>query len=171
MEDPKSFSAPVTGLNASAVTIDKEPRDPFLDFECNLDSEDGVKDTRHGPDPQKDEGPSHGVTSEADLEKAPEILGGDDKSLEEYQDTIEQNIHSSASDIELIELPAKRPDLEANISASSQSSDSKRENEDQVNDPNTVGWDGPDDPKNPMNWPAWKVKTHIFLVSAITFIR
>ena len=108
--------------------------------------------------------------SEADVEKSPESIR-DDESLEEYQDTREQIPYNNTSEIELIELPAKKSDLEANLSASSNSLDTNKKNEDQARDPNTVDWDGPDDPKNPMNWPAWKVKTHIFLVSAITFIR
>ena len=170
MEDPKAFSAPVTGFNASSVTVDKEPRNPFLDFECNWDLEDGEVDTRYGSGPSRNEGHGPGIMSEADVEKSPESIR-DDESLEEYQDTREQIPYNNTSEIELIELPAKKSDLEANLSASSNSLDTNKKNEDQARDPNTVDWDGPDDPKNPMNWPAWKVKTHIFLVSAITFIR
>ena len=62
-------------------------------------------------------------------------------------------------------------DLEANVSRSSNTSDAQQKREDETADPNVVDWDGPDDPQNPLNWPTWKIKTHIFLVSAITFIR
>lgn len=42
-------------------------------------------------------------------------------------------------------------DLEANVSASSQTSETKQKEEDQEGDVNIVDWDVPDDPKNPMN--------------------
>lgn len=63
--------------------------------------------------------------------------------------------------------------LEANVPRNSSTSNSNQEHEkfEEAIDPNNiVDWDGPNDPNNPMNWPPWKVKTHIFLVSAITFI-
>lgn len=63
--------------------------------------------------------------------------------------------------------------LEANAPRASSATNSVQEQEEKFDDPidpNIVDWDGPNDPKNPMNWPPWKVKTHIFLVSAITFI-
>ncbi|KAF6224304.1 hypothetical protein HO133_010881 [Letharia lupina] len=91
-----------------------------------------------------------------------------DIELNELQDHSERKADNISTD--QIELVPKKADLEANVSASSQASGRDQKSEDQVGDSNTVDWDGPDDPKNPMNWPAWKVKTHIFLVSAITFI-
>lgn len=62
--------------------------------------------------------------------------------------------------------------LEASVPGDSSASNSNQELEKfkEPIDPNIVDWDGPNDPNNPLNWPAWKVKTHIFLVSAITFI-
>ena len=67
----------------------------------------------------------------------------------------------------------KPADLEANVveTLSAPNSSRQLEKSDEVVDPNIVDWDGPDDPSNPMNWPPWKVKAHIFLVSSITFIR
>ena len=66
----------------------------------------------------------------------------------------------------------KPADLEANVLKSFSASNSDQEQKsDETFDPNIVDWDGPNDPSNPINWPQWKVKTHIFLVSAITFIR
>ena len=73
--------------------------------------------------------------------------------------------------IDDIEVAAKSSDLEANVSTSSHTSDSDQKKDELAGDPNIVDWDGPDDPKNPMNWPAWKIKAQVFLVSAITFVR
>lgn len=73
--------------------------------------------------------------------------------------------------IDDIEVAAKSSDLEANVSTSSHTSDSDQKKDELAGDPNLVDWDGPDDPKNPMNWPAWKIKAQVFLVSAITFVR
>lgn len=33
-----------------------------------------------------------------------------------------------------------------------------------------VNWEGPDDAGDPMNWPKWKTRTHVALVSVITFL-
>lgn len=33
-----------------------------------------------------------------------------------------------------------------------------------------VNWDGENDPKNPMNWPTWRKKCCVGIVTAITFI-
>lgn len=67
----------------------------------------------------------------------------------------------------------KPADLEASVveTLSAPNSNRQLEKSDETIDPNIVDWDGPDDPSNPMNWPPWKVKAHIFLVSSITFIR
>ena len=63
-------------------------------------------------------------------------------------------------------------DLEGNAGSSSTTSNpSEEKDEELLLDRNIVDWDGPDDPTNPMNWRPWKVKAHIFIVSAITFIR
>ena len=43
--------------------------------------------------------------------------------------------------------------------------------EDRAVDPSIADWNGPNDPKNLMKWPPWNINAHIFLVSAITFIR
>ncbi|KFY90078.1 hypothetical protein V498_06186 [Pseudogymnoascus sp. VKM F-4517 (FW-2822)] len=42
--------------------------------------------------------------------------------------------------------------------------------EEEIADPNIVGWDGPDDPENPMNWPRWKRAGNVTLVSMLTFV-
>ncbi|KFZ14917.1 hypothetical protein V502_05850 [Pseudogymnoascus sp. VKM F-4520 (FW-2644)] len=42
--------------------------------------------------------------------------------------------------------------------------------EEEITDPNIVGWDGPDDPENPMNWPRWKRAGNVTLVSMLTFV-
>ena len=67
----------------------------------------------------------------------------------------------------------KPADLEANVveTLSALNSSRQLEKSNGIIDSNIVDWDGPDDPSNPMNWPPWKVKAHIFLVSSITFIR
>ena len=105
--------------------------------------------------------------SEVKKDKTPEGHK-DEKSLQGHEDNSEKPDGNSS---DKIGLTPNRTDLEANVPASSHTSDTDQKKEDQPGDPNTVNWDGPDDPKNPMNWPAWKVKAHIFLVSAITFIR
>ena len=66
---------------------------------------------------------------------------------------------------------SEKKDLEANTAGSSDTLHTDKEEDKAIADPNIVDWDGPDDPKNPMNWPAWKINAHIFLISAITFIR
>ena len=79
---------------------------------------------------------------------------------------------SNPGDATEVDTP-KSTDLEANALRSSSVSRSNQEQEksDETIDTNIVDWDGPNDPSNPMNWPPWKIKTHIFLVSSITFIR
>ena len=127
MEDPKSFSAPVTAFNDDTASIEKVllSKESTDDHEGKADI--GTKDN------STDSKPSGGV--EVDTEKL--------------------------------------ADLEANVRGSSSASESNQKQEkcDETIDSNIVDWDGPDDPSNPMNWPPWKVKTHIFLVSSITFIR
>ena len=164
MEDPKAFSAPVTALNDSSVSIDKEPRSSSQEAKSTSD----LPDTSQETDQSKNEGPDQGLKSEAQLEQNPEAQQ-DDKSLGASQDDTENKDESTSSD--RIDPTTKEADLEANVSASSQTSDINEKKEDQAVDPNIVDWDGPDDPENPMNWPAWKINAHIFLVSAVTFIR
>ena len=164
MEDPNAFSAPLTALNDSSVSTDKEPRSGNQDAKSMSE----LPDKQPGTDPSKNEDPDQSLQSEAQLEKNPEAQT-EDKSLEASQDDSEQKDESTSS--YRIEPNAKEADLEANVSASSQTSDINQKKEDQAVDPNIVDWDGPDDPLNPMNWPAWKINAHIFLVSAITFIR
>lgn len=42
--------------------------------------------------------------------------------------------------------------------------------EDETNDPNIVGWDGPDDPEDPMHWSASKKWLNIAVLSVLTII-
>ena len=168
MEDPKTFSAPLTSFNKGSESTNSEPRHAVKDGETNLDLADGETQKGQGTDPTQTEGPSQDDKSNAEVEKTPEGHK-DDKSLEESQSNGVHKAKSHSSDN--IEVAAKSADLEANVSASSHTSDSDQKKEDQAGDPNAVDWDGPDDPKNPMNWPAWKINAQIFLVSAITFIR
>ena len=168
MEDPKTFSAPLTSFNDGSVATDKESTQPVQDPKSSLDLPDGDTDKNQVTEPSKPDGPDQGVKSEAEVKEISEGHG-DRKSLEENQNNGEHKADDRSSDN--IEVVAKSADLEANVSASSHTSDTDQKKEDQAEDPNIVDWDGPDDPTNPMNWPAWKVKTQIFLVSAITFIR
>ena len=168
MEDPKTFSAPLTSFNDDSISADKKPTHPVKESESNVDLPNDEKDKKDGVDPSKTEDSDHGVKSEAEVEKTAEGHK-DDKLLDENQSESVEKADSHSSDN--VEGTAKGADLEANVSASSQTSDSDQKKEDQAEDPNAVDWDGPDDPKNPMNWPAWKTNAQIFLVSAITFIR
>ncbi|KAL8832074.1 MAG: hypothetical protein Q9191_000496 [Dirinaria sp. TL-2023a] len=89
--------------------------------------------------------------------------------LTELTEKRRREYNDGQDDIEKISPGA----LEANAPRTSSATNSVHDQEekfDEPKDPNLVDWDGPNDPKNPMNWPPWKVKTHIFLVSAITFI-
>ena len=168
MEDPKSFSAPLTSFNDDLVSTDKKPTHPMKEDESNVELPNGEKENKDSVDPSKTEDSDHGVKSEAEAEKTADVQK-DDKLLDGNQTDSVIKVDSHASDN--VDGTAKSADLEANVSASSQTSDSDQKKEDQAEDPNAVDWDGPDDPKNPMNWPAWKINAQIFLVSAITFIR
>lgn len=168
MEHPKALSASVTTINDGSVPFDKELRSPQEDAKSNSDFKDGESDARQETNPEKHEGPIQDVDSEVGGEKTSRGHD-DDNSFEADKADSEHKVDSISSDG--IELITKKADLEANVSASFDRSGLDQEKEDQAADPNVVDWDGPEDPKNPMNWPAWKIKTHIFLVSAITFIR
>ena len=159
MEDPKTFSAPVTALDGSSHASGEELPIPFHDARPDLESKTADADHKQPLDLQGHEkcdvcaSCGHVVT----------------KAREQYKENNARQADSNEGD--QIENGVKHDDLEANTSKSSEISDSSEEkNSDTVN-PNIVDWDGPEDPTNPMNWPAWKVKAHIFLVSAITFIR
>ena len=147
MEDPKSFSAPLTALNGDSNSIKA----------ASVSS----KKSQHG--------------SKGESAKAPSISSEKSKPASERKAESEgsEDTKYSRSKDELVVDDEKPTDIEANISGTRSRSTDEKEQEklDEDNDPNIVDWDGPDDPTNPMNWPAWKVKTHIFLVSAITFIR
>lgn len=137
MEDPKSFSAPVTSLNDNTTSA-KAVDDTNLAKVVSVSSEK----SRHD---------------------------GERKAGSERSDDTKYSIPKNA-----IEVDSEKPtDLEANVVGSrSLSTDGQElQKDDATVDPNVVDWDGPDDPTNPLNWPPWKIKTHIFLVSAITFIR
>ena len=168
MEDPKTFSAPLTSFNDDSLSDDKKPTHPVKETESNVNLSNDEQDKKDGVDPSKPEDSEHGVKSEAEVEKTEESHK-DDKLPDGNQiDSLEKaDSHSSDN----ADGTAKCADLEANVSASSQTSGSDQKKEDEAEDPNAVDWDGPDDPKNPMNWPAWKINAQIFLVSAITFIR
>ena len=168
MEDPKSFSAPLTSFNEDSVSTDKKPTHPVKESESTADLRDSEIETKDSVDPSKTEDSDHGVKSGAEVEKTAEVQK-DDKLPDGNQSDSVIKVDSHSSDN--VDGTAKSADLEANVSASSQTSASDQKKEDQTEDPNAVDWDGPDDPKNPMNWPAWKINAQIFLVSAITFIR
>ena len=163
MEDHDIFIA-----LAGSVLTGKEPGQPIQDNKPHLDLPDGETKKKQGSNQSKTEGVGQDVDSKAEIEETPEGHG-DDMSLEENQDDSERKAGSHS--INDIEVATKSVDLEANVSASSRTSDSDQKKEELVGDPNTVGWDGPDEQKNAMNWPAWKIMAQIFLVSAITFIR
>ena len=168
MEDPKSFSAPLTSFNEDSVSTDKKPTHPVNESESTADLPNSEIETKDSVDPSKTEDSDHGVKSGAEVEKTAEVQK-DDKLPDGNQSDSVIKVDSHSSDN--VDGTTKSADLEANVSASSQTSASDQKKEDQTEDPNAVDWDGPDDPKNPMNWPAWKINAQIFLVSAITFIR
>lgn len=147
MEDPKSFTAPVTGLNDDSNSVKA----------VSVSS----KKSQHGS--KRESAKALSVSSEKSKpasERKAEREGSEDTKYSRSKD-------------ELVVDNEKSTDIEANISgARSRSTDDQEQEKvsDDV-DPNIVDWDGPDDPANPMNWPTWKIKTHIFLVSSITFIR
>lgn len=147
MEDPKSFSAPLTALNEDANSVKA----------VSVSS----KKSQHGSKRESAKAPS--VSSEKSKPASEPKAGSEGSEDTKY----------SRSKDELVVDNEKTTDIEANISGtrSKSSDDEEQEKADENDDPNIVDWDSPDDPANPMNWPAWKVKTHIFLVSAITFIR
>ena len=173
MEDPKTFSAPLTSFNDESVSADKKPTHPVKESESNVDLQNDEQDKKDGVDPSKTGDSDHGVKSEAEVEKTAESHNDFHLAICRHcgspqSDSVEKADSHSGDNVE---GTAKGADLEANVSASSQTSESDQKKEDQAEDPNAVDWDGPDDPKNPMNWPAWKINAQIFLVSAITFIR
>ena len=89
--------------------------------------------------------------------------GIEDKSTEPHDSHSDEKHHDH--------LPAK--DLEVGATENSEALQKETvpsSDLDSEVDPNIVDWDGPNDPMNPMNWPGWKIKIHIFLISAITFI-
>ena len=159
MEDPKTFSAPVTVLNDSSHSDGEEVPTPYHDASSDLGSKTGDADCEQSLDLKKHEkcnvcaSCGHLVT----------------KAQDEFRKSILQQGGSRPKD--QIKDVDNHGDLEANICKSSDTSDTIVEKDSNGVDPNIVDWDGPEDPTNPMNWPAWKVKAHIFLVSAITFIR
>ena len=168
MEDPKTFSAPITAFNDTSVSNDKEPTSAAPGAKLESHQPDGEADTRQEADPSKSDDSAQGAESGSE-KKEESKDNGDNKSLKETQDNAGLKDDGNSSD--KIECTTKETDLEANVSASSQTSDSNHKKEDEAKDPNIVDWDGPDDLENPMNWPAWKINLHIFLVSSITFIR
>ena len=182
MEDPKAFSAPITAFNGSSASAnDDGPGTPYEDAKSEFYSEYVVLDKKVGTDSLERESISEGAKSESTV-----VNHGGVQSFRESQtniDNLEKKIESIEKKIDGIakkigndkddtaELAQQSSDLEANVTTSSTTSDGNGEKEIELTDPNIVDWDGPDDPTNPMNWPQWKVKAHIFLVSAITFIR
>lgn len=155
MEDPKAFTAPVTTLDekhqpqtSNATTVDEEKSQPQTSSASatTLDEKSQPQRAYVSSEKSQDED-GQNVKSENSSETKNENLG-DDKEVQDGQ----------------------LKDLEANVQGSSHESQDIDEKE-KTDDPNIVDWDGPDDPANPMNWPPWKIRTHIFLISAITFIR
>lgn len=167
MEDPKTFSAPITAFNNSSPSIDEEPKGASLqDAHSGSDSEMGEIDEKQRLD----------LCQRDDLNDGTKFGQMGKKTQEGHRDGNAQNLDSDRVDklearVDMLEAGLKGNDLEANITRSSNTSNTNPEKGNEAVDSNIVDWDGPDDPKNPMNWPAWKVKAHIFLISAITFIR
>ena len=137
MEDPKSFSAPITSFNGDTTSA-KAVDDTHSAKAVSVSSEKSRHDSER-------------------------------KAESEQSDDTKYSVPKNAVGVD----SEKPTDLEANRTSSHSLStdDQKPQKDDETVDPNVVDWDGPDDPTNPLNWPAWKIKTHIFLVSAITFIR
>ena len=231
MEDPKSFSAPITAFNQSSTSAGRGTATPYEDARYDVDDEnvivdqrgavhsysssEGVKsettvgatedeetlqlqlaaietklklkklcDQKTAPAADSrlrlhdnNEGPGKGYPQQS-IQSSGILDHGHPSKLDDHEDDmflkekIDPPNHRIGKDAQSKpETDLRGADLEANITRSSRSSIMKREDNGQVEDANIVDWDGPNDPKNPMNWPAWKVKAHIFLVSAITFIR
>ena len=128
MEDPKSFSAPVTSLNEATAPTDRPSSSP----------------------PRKSQD------------------NNEQQAKSESSGSTKVGVPKDGADVDTADPGA----LEANVPRTSSVSNNNKEQEksEEPVDPNIVDWDGPDDPTNPMNWPPWKVKAHIFLVSAITFV-
>ena len=147
MEDPKSFSAPLTVLNGDSNSV------KAVSVSSKKSHHESKRESAKAPSVSSEK-------SKPTSERKAESEGSEDTKYSRSKD-------------ELVAGDEKPTDIEANISGtrSRSTDDQEQEKVDENVDPNIVDWDGPDDPANPMNWPAWKVKTHIFLVSAITFIR
>ena len=165
MEDPKALAAPLTPSNDGSALIDQVPRPPSQDAKSNMGLKDGEVYTRQETAPHKNEGSDKVVEPGAEVSMARDWHRCS-KLVNKYQHNSEDSNSSDKN-----QPTAKRADLEANAPPTSDhTSDADQKKENQSRDPNLVDWDGPDDPTNPMNWPTWKVKAHIFLVSAVTFI-
>nr|A0A8F4PNE5.1 RecName: Full=MFS-type transporter atr4; AltName: Full=Atranorin biosynthesis cluster protein 4 [Stereocaulon alpinum]QXF68950.1 atr4 [Stereocaulon alpinum] len=110
-------------------------------------------------------------TTTADETPAAQKKYEDDNGQKAGSESSENTKNSDHGDATEVNTP-KSADLEANALRNSSVSRSNQEQEksEEAIDPNIVDWDGPNDPSNPLNWPTWKIKTHIFLVSSITFI-
>lgn len=166
MEDAKTLSAPVTAFNKSSPSIDEEYKAHFLDAKSGSTSEADAVERKQTPDSFQHKDSNRAAKSEQIEAKVQEGHRKD-----ESREINNDRVNKLEARVDRLGAGFKGNDLEANISRSSNTSNTVPEKRDEAVDDNIVDWDGPDDPSNPMNWPAWKVKTHIFLVSAITFIR
>lgn len=64
----------------------------------------------------------------------------------------------------------KASDLSPDESAPADQSPETQDKENEEDDPNVVGWDGPDDPQNPHNWPRAKIWSNFFFVATLAFM-
>lgn len=93
----------------------------------------------------------------------------------EKGNSISQTAVKTPSEVGGISLNVKEKDLEnSNIIEDLPSDPNTAENclvrEEESEDPNVVGWDGPNDHHNPLNWPSWRRWTIISTSSFVTFI-
>lgn len=148
-------------FNNEIASTGKDVRLPRVDAISNVSLGDSEMDQAKEPSPT--------VKENSNLSESKSIPRETyrDEDMQTLQDKGESQSESDLnnSSSQKIELTKQTTDLEANTVSSGEKGD------DRPHDPNIVDWEGHEDPKNPMNWPPWKIKLHIFLVSAITFIR
>ena len=176
MEDPKAFSAPITSLNDDSGEGKKEQASPYLTTKSSSNLKVGEEATRQNLERQKSDISFKSARSSPDLGEQQDGFLEDNPPVKNH-DGSEQKVDADSN--AKPDIASKDGDLEACLSGSSRTSETIQAKEEddfpteknEPEDPNIVDWDGPDDPQNPMNWPTWKIKAHIFLVSTITFVR
>lgn len=102
---------------------------------------------------------SHSVEKEHKL-----VAEGLDRPSAQVTDVDSVNGSEGNSKLEEAGVAVAKVDAENDVEGGEKPAD------EEITDPNIVGWDGPDDPENPMNWPRWKRAGNVTLVSMLTFV-